>query len=57
MEGSRGEGPEGFSLLEFQPGGLRVPSGVTATQKSSVYLQNTSSAHSLGVWLQPGPCA
>lgn len=28
MEGSKGEGPKGFSLLEFQPGGLRVPSGV-----------------------------
>lgn len=30
MEGSKGEGPKGFSRLEFQQDGLRVPSGITA---------------------------
>lgn len=36
MEGSKGEGPKGFSLLEFQQGGLRVPSGVMLLHRSSV---------------------
>lgn len=55
MEGSKGEGPKGFSRLEFQQDGLRVPSGITAAQKQrltgtqcAVYLQNAPSARSLG---------
>lgn len=34
MEGSKGEGPKGFSLLELQQGGLRVPSGVMLHRSS-----------------------
>ena len=52
MEGSKGEGPKGFSRLEFQ---LRVPSGITAAQEQrltgtqcAAYLQNAPSARSLG---------